>query len=78
MYQSMTPTWSSILDNTSQTAENRMKGIFNEIYSNRTLGNCSQLTCRDNDTLTKYVKQYNYDYNFTRTRSEKEKSASTC
>jgi hypothetical protein len=61
MYQSMTPTWSSILDNTSQTAENRMKGIFNEIYSNRTLGNCSQLTCRDNDTLTKYVKQYNYD-----------------
>jgi hypothetical protein len=61
MYQSMTPTWSSILDDTSQTAENRMKGIFNEIYSNRTLGNCPDLSCRDNDTLTQIVKQYNFD-----------------
>jgi hypothetical protein len=61
MYQSMTPTWSSILDDTSKTAENRMKGIFNEIYSNRTLGNCKDLTCRDNDTLQEIVKQYNYD-----------------
>lgn len=61
MYQSMTPTWSSILDDTSQTAENRMKGIFNEIYSNRTLGNCPDLSCRNDDTLTQIVKQYNYD-----------------
>jgi len=61
MYQSMTPTWSSILDDTSQTAENRMKGVFNEIYSNRTLGNCPDLSCRDNDTLTQIVKQYNFD-----------------
>jgi hypothetical protein len=61
IYQSMTPTWSSILTDVSQTAENRMKGIFNEIYSNRNLGNCKELTCRDNNTLMQIVKQYNYD-----------------
>ena len=60
MYQSMKPTWSSILEDVSQTSENRMKGIFNEIYANRTMGDCANLTCRDNDTLTKIIMQYNY------------------
>jgi hypothetical protein len=60
MYQSMKPTWSSILEDVSQTSENRMKGIFNEIYANRTMGDCVNLTCRDNDTLTKIIRQYNY------------------
>lgn len=61
MYQSMTPTWGSILKSTSLAAQDKMTKIFYEVYTNKTLGGCPDKNCRDNDTLLKICMQYNYD-----------------
>lgn len=60
-YQSMTPSWQSILKRVSATSESKMQKLYNDVAANKTLGGCNNMNCRDSASLLSICAQYNYD-----------------